>query len=129
MLQWSQQLSVLIPEMDDQHKQWVELINRLDQAICDGTGNDVLDGMVADVLAFAHKHFRDEEALMDRTGFPDTAAHKVLHKAFLDQVDALDRGAGLKSFKTTQFLKMLQGWLVQHVTVHDKRYGVHINPA
>lgn len=128
MIQWTQQLSVSVPEMDDQHKQWIELINRLDQAVCDGRGNDVVDTLVADLRAFTQWHFRDEEALLDRSGYPDTAAHKALHRAFLEQVDSLDRAAGLKSYKTTQILKLIQGWLVQHVTTHDKRYGDHINP-
>jgi len=66
-------------------------------------------------------------ALLARHAYPALDAHRALHRDFLGQLEQISASASLKSFKTSQVLKLMQGWLVKHVTEEDQRYGAFIS--
>lgn len=129
MLVWSKALSVDVPEMDEQHRRWIDLINQLEWAMTEGRGNDVIEAVSIEVFAFTKVHFADEEALLAARGYPTLEAHKALHRAFLAQLETIGKSAGLKSYRTAQTLNHLKGWLLAHVMEHDKAYGAFLNGA
>ncbi|OGR35092.1 MAG: hypothetical protein A2051_13585 [Desulfovibrionales bacterium GWA2_65_9] len=128
LMQWSDDLSVGVRLIDEQHKVLVGLVNELHAAMRAHKSDTVLVGVVQRLKEYTVKHFGQEEEYFDRYGYPDTAAHKAAHAKLVQQV--LDFEAGLKSGKakvTMEIMRFLKDWLVGHIQGTDKKYSAFLN--
>ena len=80
-LQWSRELSVHIPEIDAEHKHFIELINALNEAIAERMSFSEVRRRMQDVLDDAVAHFEHEEALFIEWGYPEAEQHAREHAA------------------------------------------------
>lgn len=121
---WSDNLSVGISEIDDQHKVLVDLLNELHFAISDHRGSAECRGILDRLAEYTRVHFAVEESLMRILEYPDFDNHKHEHEALLGQVvdliQKLDSGKAKISFELLHFLK---AWLTKHILGSDKQYG------
>ena len=79
-IKWSDEYSVGVKQIDDQHKNLVDLINRLFDAMSLGKGKEVLGGVFDELKKYTIIHFQTEERLMVVYGYPDYEAHKKSHE-------------------------------------------------
>lgn len=130
VLQWSEELSVGMVEMDRQHKRLVDLVNRLYDAMATGQGDDVKKDILNELAMYTRVHFVAEEHLMRDRGYPNLTAHKALHDELSAKVkqlnDDVQRGRMVPSVSLGNFLK---DWLVNHIAREDKKYGQFITAA
>lgn len=123
-VEWSNDLSVGIEEIDIQHQTLVELVNEMHQAIHDRHGNDVVFDILNRLAEYTRIHFAVEESLMRILGYPDYEAHKEEHIKLIDTVQDLVQkvGAGKTAvgFELMHFLKV---WLTKHILESDKAYS------
>lgn len=121
---WSDDLSVGIQEIDEQHKVLVGLLNELHLAVSDHRGSAVCRGILDQLAEYTRVHFAVEESLMRILGYPDHENHKHEHEMLTGQVvdlqGKLDAGKVAISFELLHFLKV---WLTKHINESDKRYG------
>jgi hemerythrin-like metal-binding protein len=80
-LEWSEELSVHIPEIDAEHKHFIELINALNEAIAERMSLSEVRKRMQDVLDDAVAHFDHEEVLFIEWGYPDAVQHAREHAA------------------------------------------------
>ena len=128
LMTWSDDLSVGIRLIDEQHKVLLGLINELHAAMRAHKSDSVLVGVVERLKEYTVKHFGQEEEYFDRYGYPETAQHKDYHRKLVQQV--LDFEAGLKSGKakvTMEIMRFLKDWLVTHIQGTDKKYSAFLN--
>jgi methyl-accepting chemotaxis protein/hemerythrin len=128
LMTWTDDLSVGIRLIDEQHKVLLGLINELHAGMRARKSDAVLVGVVERLKGYTVKHFGQEEEYFDRYGYPETAAHKEIHAKLVRQV--LDFEAGLKSGKakvTMDIMRFLKDWLVQHIMGTDKKYSAFLN--
>ena len=127
LLEWDETLSVGIAEMDQQHRRWIDISNKLHDAMRQGRGDDVKVAMLNELLAYTKVHFSDEERLMQEYAYPEFAAHKRLHESFTSEImrfkTKLEAGRMVTSVTVGSFLK---GWLLTHVMQIDRKYGQFI---
>ncbi|MGD9583275.1 MAG: bacteriohemerythrin [Lysobacterales bacterium] len=125
-IEWSDELSVGIEEIDEQHKVLVGLLNDLNDAIREHHGNDACIGVLDRLVEYTRIHFAVEESLMRIFDFPDYENHKTEHQGLVDEVLSLRHEIVEDhhkiSFKLLHFLKM---WLTQHILGSDKGYTAH----
>lgn len=123
---WSDELSVGIEEIDEQHKVLVGLLNDLNRAIREHHGNEACIEILDRLVDYTRIHFAVEESLMRIFEYPDYENHKAEHEELVDEVMSMRREVveeGHKiSFKLLHFLKM---WLTQHIMDSDKEYSEH----
>lgn len=121
-INWTAQYSVGVPEMDEQHKELIKLINKLYIAMRDrGNVQDVMDG----VVQYTVKHFRDEEALMKNMGYQGLGQHLTMHKKVIAQVQHFSKRVQAKEKGIEKkLLIFLKEWLLNHIVKQDKRYGL-----
>ncbi len=127
LMTWTDELSVGIRLIDEQHKMLLGLINELHAGMRDRKSDAVLVGVVERLKEYTVKHFGQEEEYFDRYGYPETAAHKELHAKLVQQV--LDFETALKSGKakvTMEIMRFLKDWLVKHIMGTDKRYSAFL---
>ncbi|MDR9435650.1 MAG: bacteriohemerythrin [Thiohalophilus sp.] len=126
LVQWSDELSVGIEEIDNQHRILVDLLNELHRAIVEHRGSEAAHRILAELLEYTRIHFAVEESLMRILGYPDYEEHKHHHELLINEVQELSQKleAGKKSvnFELLHFLKM---WLTKHIMEEDRQYTSH----
>jgi len=124
---WKPVMSVKIKQFDDQHKRLVGLVNELNDAMKAGKGTEVLGTVLRSLIIYTVEHFADEERLMVAHDYPDRIAHTSEHERLVRQVQDLqqkfDSGQPIQTFDVMMFLK---DWLMNHIQVDDKKYGVYL---
>ncbi|MCU7835812.1 MAG: bacteriohemerythrin [gamma proteobacterium symbiont of Taylorina sp.] len=123
-IDWSDSLSVGYKEMDDDHKNLVGIINKLDDAIIANREFEEIGEILEELLSYTVWHFRHEERLMQTYGYPAFYEHKQEH-------DELTNIALAKS-KTFQqgnldvandLMPFLKDWLIKHILETDMKTG------
>ena len=124
LFEWNDDLCVGIKKIDDQHKYLFNLINRLHDAMRSGQGNAILEEILGELVNYTETHFKDEEALMERYGYKDLAAHREKHQTFVKQLQ--DHQAKFKVSKlgvSVEVMVFLKDWLVKHISGTDQLYA------
>ena len=123
---WRSEYGTAVPEMDEQHKALIQAAATLQQQIEGGAPKDAVAEGVAFLVHYTETHFRDEEALMDRDGFPGLAFHRRKHEELMQSVGKLaqrlereDAGLG------PDVIMMLKHWVIGHILTEDWKYGAH----
>lgn len=130
LIDWSNDLSVNISEIDAQHKRLIAMINELHDAMRVGQGKAALEKTFADLVRYTQTHFAYEEKLMAQHGYSpsEAAAHKKEHDTLTAKVLEMQKqyasGELVMSVEVLQFLKQ---WLGFHIQGTDKRYTSHFN--
>ena len=123
-IDWSENLSVGVDQMDAQHKTLVDLINNLYDLLEEGKKKEAMALFREKVKGYLEKHLSDEEKFMESIGYPDIEVHKRAHEKFrklmLEVCEKLDKGDE-KEFRSA--LALLWGWLYSHIQKVDKKYG------
>lgn len=127
-LTWSDEYSVNIKEIDNQHRKLIEIINQLHEAMTEGKGGSVLDDTLQRLLDYTDYHFSAEERLMEAYNYPGYVHHKAEHAKLIRQVEEFQRRyrqnpTGL----AVQLLNFLKSWLTDHILKTDKQYSRYLN--
>jgi hemerythrin len=127
-IEWESRFSVGVKQIDAEHQKLVGIINELHDAMSRGQGKDVLERIFKDLTEYTQTHFANEEALMQKTGYPDLENHRLQHVDLIRQIDELQAkaktGSALVSINVLNFLR---GWLTDHMLDSDHRYQAHLN--
>ncbi|HLP17876.1 MAG TPA: bacteriohemerythrin [Bacteroidota bacterium] len=126
LIDWSNDLSVNIQEVDKQHKILINLINKLHEAMRVGQGKAALESILAELVVYTKTHFAYEESLFAQYGYPASASHKKEHDdlttTVVDTQKQYHAGQLVMSVEVLQFLKQ---WLTKHIQMTDKAYTAH----
>ncbi len=127
-MKWSNELSVNIIEIDNQHKKLLDLINALHAAMSSGKGKEILEDIFSELIEYTKTHFSFEENLMGKHNYSDIASHKMAHKKLTEQVMGF-----YNEFKSGKIglpviiFSFLKDWLITHISGTDKKYGPFLN--
>jgi hemerythrin len=128
LLNWTENYSVKIKEIDTQHKKLVDIINNLHDSMKAGKSKEVLGKILEELINYTGYHFKTEEDLFDKYGYPEKNTHKRQHGDLVDQVlkfkANFDNG---KSVVSIDIMNFLRDWLTQHIAGSDKKYSSYLN--
>ncbi|MDU9049133.1 MAG: bacteriohemerythrin [Candidatus Electrothrix sp. Rat3] len=128
LIKWNDSLSVNVVRIDQEHKKLVEMINELTDAMKAGQGKDVLGKILDGLISYTASHFQLEEKYFQQVKYPDAAAHKQEHAAFVQKVTEFkkefDAGRATVSVNILQFLSK---WLQNHIKGTDQKYSSFFN--
>ena len=128
LIEWNENLSVNVDEIDAQHQQLVGLINDLNDAMREKRAKEALGGIIDSLTDYAVRHFSTEENYFEKFEYPETRVHKKEHNNFVEKVaifkKGFDEGKVLLSIDVIDFLK---DWLINHIQGSDKKYGPFLN--
>lgn len=125
---WNNAYSVGVEKIDGQHKRLIDLVNDLSDASSTGKTKEVIEKVLAGLVEYTQYHFGTEEELMGKHAYPDSLTHKKAHQDFVAK--AADLVAKQKSGNVTigiEVMTFLQNWLVEHISVVDKKFGAYLN--
>ncbi len=127
-IEWAEEYSVNVKEIDDQHKGLFQIINNLNDAVSEGKAPGVIDATIHKMIEYANVHFATEEKYMTKYHYPGYQEHKAEHDQF--NLKSLEMNGRLKAgvyVMSTEILRFLKDWLTNHILVTDKKYGPCFN--
>ena len=127
---WSPDYSVNIKTIDDQHKELVNILNRLFVAVSKREGDKAIAGILDALVSYTQTHFALEERLMHQAKYKDIKPHMAEHKKLLTQLDQLCN-KHLVEEKPIYFemLSFLKTWLKEHIKGVDTKYSAALLDA
>jgi hemerythrin len=123
MIEWDDEYSVGISRIDDEHKQFIDIIN---MAIATKERNgtpEELKEVLHRITMYAITHFATEENYMIEFNYPEYQYHKEEHHDFSKKIiEYCDRVTDGDSQLANKILEYLKQWLVNHIQVTDRKY-------
>ncbi|MBF0186516.1 MAG: bacteriohemerythrin [Magnetococcales bacterium] len=128
LVEWVDDLSVNIREIDRQHLQLVNMLNELYAAINAGEADRAVGTLLPNLVQYAVDHFAYEEKLFEQHDYPDMEAHIQAHRKLVGQVQRyVEKIQGGDMSVATPLLGFLKTWLVEHIMGTDKQYSAYMN--
>lgn len=121
-IQWSADYELGLKQVDLQHKALVQMLGDAWQALVRNDREKALQ-LVQRLEDYTTVHFAEEEAFMRKIGYPEFAAHKERHDAFVQRI-ARERAAMASGTDISlDLFHFLRDWLVQHIRAEDRKYA------
>lgn len=127
MMAWTSAMSVGVPELDEDHRVLIRIINQLAEYTRHADRVDVLRQCLYALLRYAEFHFAREEKVMTACDYPGLAHHKREHRAFTAHMRALAKALDADQPLTAEIvnqdlLNYLKDWLNHHILIEDMSY-------
>lgn len=124
-ISWRDQMSLDYPPLDDEHKAFLEVINR---AMMDLYRHELpgIEMMFESCYDYVRNHFSLEEDVMERIKFPDIDAHIAAHEQFIQNIAEFRQAyevaetQGKKLDIAQKTLAFLSVWFIGHIISRDK---------
>ncbi len=126
-LEWRDEFTVNNDEIDQQHKELVDLLNCLHEEMKGKRLTEVMGPMLDRVIDHTRRHFATEEDAMLADAYPGYETHRTSHRALIQQVEKLKaRYTAGNLILSNEVLEFLKEWLVGHMKEADKEYGRYV---
>ena len=126
---WTLDLDTGFADIDDQHKELVDKINKFYDVY--QTGN-VVDIKIAlqELLDYTVYHFSQEEKMLEEANYRMLEPHKKVHFNFVSKIkncQASIENGDLEAGK--ELINLLDGWLFRHIRLNDHGYVADVKKA
>lgn len=126
-VEWSEELELGCPEIDGDHREILDLLNRVQEAVEKGeTGRCA--ALLTALVGFAKRHFAREEEILAEVDYPKLEAHAATHRELLNQIWALlgtcskAAGGGGKDL----CLERVQAFIDADILGSDQAFKTHL---
>ncbi len=126
MIAWSDEYSVEIQEIDEQHKRLIDIMNELYDALAKKDYGEEVNTVLDELVEYTKVHFAVEETLMRIFHYEEYEDHKAIHDNIVSKV--LEFQGKFRAGDTKigmELLMFLKDWLFDHINNVDKRYSKH----
>ena len=122
LLRWKDQYSVGIEAVDYEHKELIDLINRLYAEFEKASAGSSVEAFFGDLLKGISLHFALEERFMQERSYDQLAQHKADHERLLDEIrDLMDDVEDTAGMHSDELAGRLEAWFARHFETHDAR--------
>ena len=121
--------------VDKEHRRLFEIIKETNDLIQNDLLHDKYDEimrLLVKLKDYTQFHFADEEMLMEKMHYPELAAQKRAHTAFVERLVEIDLSEldDMDNNQQTYLLELIQfllGWLSNHIIGMDKKIAVYMD--
>jgi hemerythrin-like metal-binding protein/PAS domain S-box-containing protein len=121
---WYKKYNLNIPEIDEQHKRIIKLLNEFKQACDDGKSVNELNKLFKNLVNYTSYHFHNEESYFKKYAYKDADNHSIEHKKIIDIMQNIQNKLVNKEYLLT-ILEQLKDELINHFISIDVKY-VHL---
>jgi hemerythrin len=122
LLHWEDRYSVGIAAVDHEHRELIELINRLYAEATAQGSRDAIANFFGDLFKAISSHFALEERLMRERGYDQLTQHKSDHERLLDELrDIMEDFEASERIDERLLADRLDAWFSRHFESHDAR--------
>ena len=113
--------------IDEQHERIFQLLEQTRQAVLERRGHGAIGKLLSAISVFVIAHFRLEEALMEKAGYPGRAAHIADHDSVRSRVEAFVDEYYAGKLRPEDFSAFLHAWVNGHITRYDAPMAEFLN--
>ncbi len=126
-IEWSDQYKVGDQDIDLQHERLFSIFNRLAEGLDDKNALSEMDAVFTQLMGYVKNHFRTEERLMKKVGYPNLKAHKEKHEKINAKLKKIQKEFRAAKGKKRQaqaegVATFLGNWLQEHIKGEDQQY-------
>lgn len=123
LLEWRQDFETGINDVDHEHRELVELINRLHAELGSDAPDADISAFLGEVFARISAHFALEESIMRKHSYDQYEDHKSDHEKLLDDIRDImdDFDAGKYRAYDEALANAVRDWFVNHFKTRDAR--------
>lgn len=133
-MEWTEDLSVGVDRIDDQHKELFARINDLVAAVKQHTCKYKIGDVIKFLEDYVVFHFGEEEKYMKEYGYPAYPQHREQHEIFMknfeglkEKLPRLEGGRKPGSYDlSVQTNQLVVDWILEHISKVDKRLGAFL---
>jgi hemerythrin len=86
LIEWKRHYSVGVKAVDHEHRELIDLINRLHEELLAGTSNPAVTAFLGEIFRSISAHFALEERFMREHRYDHFTEHKQAHEQLLEEV-------------------------------------------
>ncbi|MDQ6950840.1 MAG: bacteriohemerythrin [Mariprofundales bacterium] len=120
---WSDVLLLGIDEIDEQHHEFINIINSLYASICDNRERDAVEEIIHNLQEYTAKHFALEEGLLHQYDYPGVTEHTQSHQVEREAFDRMLAKHLQGEDIGQELLNFLRDWLFHHILNTDREYA------
>ncbi len=130
LIRWQDKFRTGIVDVDYEHQELVELINKLYVELQSSARADAVRQFFGDLHKAISSHFALEETLMKSADYPNYPVHKDDHEDLLDELRAImeDYENAPESVSVDVLGKVLDTWFTEHFRTHDAKLHKVMGP-
>jgi hemerythrin len=122
-LEWQNEYSVGVEEIDNQHKKLFTTINDLIDAIDTRQAKEKLEAIIMDIVNYKMTHFDTEEKYFRKFNYDGAEEHIAKHREFNDNLEKLKtQYPELNIEFAFALVDFLEDWLIEHLITFDQKY-------
>ncbi len=125
VIQWSKEMELNIPEIDEQHKKLVELLNHFYEESRRGMHEEAVRDFLKELRDYLIYHLDWEEKFLEEIGFEETEQHKKTHdmfkKFYAEEVNRYLKNKDEQALR--ELVAFTLSWLYTHIMKTDKKYA------
>lgn len=134
LLVWTENLSVMIKELDDDNKKLIKVINELHHAILDAGASGQVEAVEIEIALhrlgnYAKVHFDREEKILAAADHDDLAANREAHREMIETTAEMKvrfhDSTDLRH--ASELMNFTYDWLTNHVYVTDRRWALDLH--
>ena len=115
------------PEIDDDHRPMLRLLDGLHAAMVRGRGGAVIRAVLEELAEHETVHFAREEALMRRCEYPGLAEQYKRYQQMLGELEELQWRAAAGHLPIAyDTMQTMRRWIRHHINEEDRQAARHI---
>jgi len=118
IIEWSEEYSIAVEAIDEDHRILIDLMNRSQQVI--DKDQKALPGILIELIEYTKTHFRREEAIMEVCRYPGFANHQQVHRLLSLQMEEKMHRASQGALSPQELQTFLNGWITDHIKGMDQ---------
>jgi len=127
LIEWKDEFSTGVPDVDHEHRQLVGLINELHAALSAEDPDFTVMDFLGEIYAHVSAHFALEEKIMRERNYDQFEDHKRDHERLLDELrDIMDDYEENAYFSDAAFAAHVEHWFSEHFRTRDARLHRHL---
>lgn len=123
-IQWGEEFSVHVEEIDEQHKKLFDILKRLHEALATQKDKKEFALLLGEFVFYTDYHFITEEKYLKEIGYPDIEAHIAQHQKVIEKVkefrETYNKGNYIVTLDLSDFINE---WIKHHILVDDQKYA------
>ena len=120
-------LELGIPTVDAEHREQLDRMVRLHQAILGGGEPETIADDLESLTDYLDAHFTSEQILMREQAYPDYGSHLREHDTAVEILRNLEaRVRSGDANASAELLSALKGWLVSHIDRADRALATYL---
>lgn len=128
-VQWSNEISVGVELIDEQHKMWIQHLNNLAKSVESQQGPAKITETLSFLIEYTHFHFSTEEKHMVANNYEEFEQHKMKHDEFKTTLGNLEEDfieEGSTPELADAINTLLGNWLIKHIREVDVEFGAFL---